>query len=210
MPPIARLLLSFCLVISSLLPASAQDLSKFGDALDAYHKAMDQAQSVYRRGLAEALSEATKVEVYLLDFEVKPFEGGTEGVWKFNLPKNQFPIGPYKSVTRILKTKVLSPEQRKELLPALQAVVGVEKSTQGAMCHFPIHGLRVWAGDRLILETSFCWLCENFALEYPDFRERWIGIQGTKLKEIINALMPIPKAELDRFKKSYPADLQGK
>lgn len=210
MPTITRLLLSVCLIISSLLPASAQDLSKWNEALGAYHKTMDQAQSAYRKGLAEGLPAATRIEVYLLDFDVKHFEGSTEGVWKFDLPKDQFPIGPYKSVTRILKTKVLTPEQRKELLPALQAVVGVEENTGGAMCHFPIHGLRIWDGDRLILETSFCWLCENFALEYPDFTERWVGIQGTKLKEIINKLMPIPQAELDRFRKKYPDDLQGK
>lgn len=205
-----RLLLSVCLIISALPPASAQDLSTWGDATDAYIKTKEKAQGAYRKGLAEALPAATKIELYLLDFDVKRFEGSTEGVWKFDLPRDQFPIGPYKSVTRILKTKVLSPEQRKELLPALQAVVGVQENTGGAMCHFPIHGIRVWAGERLVLETSFCWLCENFALEYPDFTERWVGIQGTDLKKIINKLMPIPQAELDRFRKKYPDDLQGK
>jgi len=206
---IARFLISVSLFISALRPAGAQDLSKWYDALEAYHKTMDQAQSLYRKGLAEGLPAATRIEVYLLDFDMKRFEGSTEGAWKYDLPKDQFPIGPYKSVTRILKTKVLTPEERKQLLPALQETVGVEKNLQGAMCHFPIHGLRIWAGDRLVLETSFCWLCGNFALEYPDFTERWVGIQGTKLKEVINKLLPIPQAELDRFKKRYPEDLQG-
>jgi len=209
MSAIARLLLSAFLLIAPTISAWAQDLSKWYDATNAYDKTLKKAQADYRKGLAEALPAATKVELYLLDFNVKREEGSTEGAWKYTLPKDQFPIGPYKSVTRILKTKTLTAAQIKELLPALQATVGVEENSGGAMCHFPIHGLRVWAGDRLVLETSFCWLCENFALEYPDFTERWVTIQGTKLKEIINRLMPIPQTELDRFKKTFPQDLLG-
>lgn len=197
-------------MICSSLSASAQDLSKWFDAQGAYSKTLEQAQSAYRKGLSEALPAATKIEVYLLDFDVKDVDGGTEGAWKFLLPKDQFPIGPYKKMTRILKTKVLTPKQSKELLPALQSVVGVEKNPPSAMCHFPIHGLRIWAGDRLMFETSFCWFCGNFALEYPDYTDHWIGIQGTELKKIINDLIPIPQTELDRFKKQYPADLRGK
>ncbi len=78
----------------------------------------------------------------------------------------------------------------------------VEKLPGGAMCHYPIHAIRVWSGEHLIFHTSFCWMCGNFYFEYPDFTVRWTGIQGTKLKEVVNELMPIPQEVIDRFKKT--------
>jgi hypothetical protein len=187
--------------------ASAQEPT---DPYTAYRQTMEKAQSDYRKAFGASLSKATRIEVLLLDFKVERYEGWTEGAWEYELPKDKFPITPYKSVTRILKSRVLTAVEMKKLLPALQATVGVETDAGGAMCHFPIHGLRVWQDDRLIFHTSFCWMCSTFYLEYPDFTVHWTGIQGTKLKDAMLELMPIPPAELERFKKdkNLPAGLK--
>ncbi len=59
----------------------------------------------------------------------------------------------------------LTAEQRGVFLPKLQEVVGVQGEIDGgAFCHFPIHGVRVYAGDAIIFYSSFCWKCSNFAL----------------------------------------------
>jgi len=181
----------------------AADAQEPLDPFNAYLQTMKKAQAEYRKGLSASFSKATKIEIYLLDFDVKHFDGVMTPTWKLNVPKDQFPIGPSEGVARILKTKVLTGEEMKKLLPALEAAVGVEKDIVSPLCHFPIHGVRVWEGEELIFETSFCWMCENFSLRYPDFREKWVGIEGTRLKNIIKDLMPIPAAEIERFKKQY-------
>ncbi|MEP6670035.1 MAG: hypothetical protein ABJF10_12825 [Chthoniobacter sp.] len=211
MHPLARLLTTLSILTLLVMSSLGEEISKLDAATNSYYDTIKSAQTAFRKTLGESLAEGTKMEIYLLDFDLKRYTGTSATNWKSNLPKDQFPIGPYKKVTRILKTKTLDAEEMKKLLPSLQATVGVEKNSYGAMCHFPIHGLRVWMGYRLILETSFCWMCGNFSLEYPDFSDSWVGLEGTKLKEIMNELMPIPKAETERFKKSMPnQDLLGK
>jgi hypothetical protein len=198
-----RLLIKLTLMATIASTAHSEDPPFAGDPADVYLKTVYQAQSAYRKALAESLLKATKIEVYLLDFEVKDLEDQNVSARKDDSPKEQFPIGPYKSETSILKRRVLTAAEIKKLMPPLQSTIGVEKNTVGSLCHFPIHGMRVWAGDQLILQTSFCWMCSNFSLQYPDLTDRWVGIKGNALKKVMTELMPIPASEIQRFKKQY-------
>ncbi len=171
----------------------------------AYFKAVDQAKAEYRQGFAASLSKVTKAEVYLLDFEVKHHDP-RDIEWQIHPPKDQFPIETGKT-SRILKQEALSDAELQRLLPSLQTVVGVKESGGGAMCHFPIHGLRLWIGDEMVLETNICWNCHNLYLNYPDRTMGVIGIWNAKLEEIMKELMPIPEEQLVRFRLKYGNEL---
>ena len=71
------------------------------------------------------------------------------------------------------------------------------------MCHFPIHGIRVYTGDDLLHEGTFCWVCGNFSFSYPQ-GSGWLDT-NVELKEIFTNLAPIPQSEMDRFYKKYPS-----
>jgi hypothetical protein len=100
-----------------------------------------------------------------------------------------------------LKTKVLPAEESKKLVPVLRDNVAVERNDGGAFCHYPIHGVRLWAGKKLIFESSFCWECANFYVPYPDQTAGWVGLTGDNLQDVMTELMPIPAKEIERFNK---------
>ena len=72
----------------------------------------------------------------------------------------------------------------------------------GAMCHFPIHGLRIYKGEKVLYEGTFCWMCSNFSIQYPR-GTAWLDTSAD-LKKLFTKLMPIPQTEMDRFYKKYP------
>ena len=65
--------------------------------------------------------------------------------------------------------------------------------------HFPIHGIRIYSGEELLHEGTFCWVCGNFSFSYPQ-GSAWLDSNA----EFYERLLPIPQSELDRFHKKYP------
>jgi hypothetical protein len=191
----------FAVMLSAALTRAETPLMS---AERSYSEALDRAQINYRRELAVALKAADKIELFLLDFEptASP-DAKYDSAWAIRLPKDAFPIIPYQSQSRILSRKVLTADERQLLLPPLQATVGVEKNTYGAMCHFPIHGIRAWVGKEILFQTSVCWHCSNFYVEYPIGGALWTGLSTPDLKLICERLLPIPQKEIDRFNKKY-------
>jgi hypothetical protein len=61
------------------------------------------------------------------------------------------------------------------------------------MCHYPIHGLRIRAGTKLLFETSICWECNNYYFTH-DRESRWVSLtdDANELRKLLNELMPIP------------------
>jgi hypothetical protein len=204
----------FLVVLSFiLLPRSsvADNLAKLLEGETAYNKAMEKACTDYRKVLAEELGEATKVEVFLLDFDDKKYSKAIENNWDARMEEDVFPIIPFKSATGILKRKILTPSQSVTLIAALQETLSTPKKEPVAICHFPIHGIRVWVYDRLLFQTSLCWHCGNFYVKYPDETASWLSIENPDLQRIVNNYLPIPNTELERFKKAdHPFDLGGK
>jgi hypothetical protein len=85
------------------------------------------------------------------------------------------------------------------LLPALIETL-VPDTGGGAMCHYPIHGLRVWKEENMLFESSFCWACGNYSFDYDDVVSKWMGL-SPGLEQMMKELMPIPEAEIRRFEK---------
>ena len=163
-----------------------------------YFEALDTARKDYRNSVGAALAEAEKIEMYLLDFEMKEEPESDFLFWENRLPKEFFPITPYKSKSRILLRKLLSPEETQKLIPTLQATLKLAEPN-GVLCHYPIHGIRVWKGEEILLQSSICWHCGNFTVDYPDGAS-FATITVPELKSVCDELVPIPEREIKRFK----------
>ncbi len=77
------------------------------------------------------------------------------------------------------------------------------------MCHFPIHGIRIWDGEDIVFQTSICHHCMNFYMTYPFNRARWTGLSDPTLQTVLNQLMPIPAEESERFEKQFKTPKQS-
>lgn len=171
-------------------------------AADEFHLGMEVLRGMYRKRMAALISQATRVEVLLLDFSM-----GKEDRTKPSL--GMFGIEDFKN-TPILASHLCTPKELKELIPVLSNAVGGQPHQGGAGCHYPIHGLRVWVGTELAFDTSICWYCGNFMMDYG----RGVGCENhtdgfRELKPILMRLMPIPEDEITRFKKDHDAGPAG-
>jgi hypothetical protein len=165
-----------------------------------FFKARAAACTAYRKSMAELFANADKIEVFLLDFEMA--DAGEYRILGWDrLPEGFFPIQPYDKKSKILKRKTLSADEVAKLLPALRANVGAEENHGGAFCHYPIHAVRLWSGERIMFQSSFCWACLNFYVAFPDGTTNWVGVTGKDLEKVMTELMPIPEKELERFRR---------
>ena len=189
-------------LLSSVPGASGQDeaVKKLAEATTRFYQAKVAAETFYNRELAKILATCDQIEVYLLDHETKETRSDYLG-WETDLEEGEFPIMPYGAKSKILKRSRLTPEERKEFLPALTKIL-IADPADGPFCHFPIHGIRVFSGEKIIFQTSICWHCGNFYVHYPD-GAHWNGIaDGGDLAKVLHKLMPIPQEEKDRFEKA--------
>ncbi|WP_265595799.1 hypothetical protein [Verrucomicrobium sp. BvORR106] len=183
--------------------------AKLEKAENAYYQDQDIAKKNYRKALAAALDDAVRAEVYLLDFETVSLPKKSNDPFEKTppLPADTFVIAPYDATSKILKQRIIKGAELAKLLPHLKQTVGVEENTSGAMCHFPIHGIRVWDKDyRILFESSFCYKCSNFFITYPNYRDgspQWTGLSQKEFEQVMTELMPIPQAELDRFEAKF-------
>jgi hypothetical protein len=165
-----------------------------------YFKAVEEARGEFRKRLASILDHADSVEIYLLDFSMAKEEGDKED-------PDRFFIRPYNVSSKILARKKISGDG---FLPFRKAgaellVSGVEGG--GAFCHYPIHGIRFLKGEDILYQTSLCWHCQNFFVEYPDDEDAsWVGIDSESLKELLSKEMPVPQSEIDRFNEALHPD----
>jgi hypothetical protein len=88
-------------------PAATEEL--LSKPSKVYWAAKDAARKEYQLAVATALEKADKVELYLLDFEVQKEPESDFFFWENRLPKEFFPITSYKSKSKILARKLLSP-----------------------------------------------------------------------------------------------------
>ena len=123
--------------LAAWLPANAADQSLEGE----FYAELQQIEAKYRAGKAEQLRAADRVIIYLVDFE--RIEDGGDDPFDDLEEEEVISVVPYESRTKILKQKVLGQAGRDQLLPLLAAQVAKPEHSGGAMCHFPIHGLRV-------------------------------------------------------------------
>ncbi|MEM7147952.1 MAG: hypothetical protein AAF591_22805 [Verrucomicrobiota bacterium] len=173
------------------------------DDLDSeFYDALDKVEAEYRAGKAALIRKADRAIVYLVDF------GETTDENVFADASKSISIAPYDKRTKILKTREVEPKVRQELLDVLSAAIAEPEHTGGALCHYPIHGIRIYRGGELLHEGTFCWVCGNFGFSYPQ-GSTWLDTNA-ELKNVFMTLLPIPDAERERFRKKYAgAELKG-
>ncbi|GEP43279.1 hypothetical protein BGE01nite_25700 [Brevifollis gellanilyticus] len=183
-------------------------LQKLEGAKKVFYEATLVQEATYRNALGEAIKDhGTRCEVFLLDF--MPSRKKSDSFFNDPSDENHFLIRPYKTETKILNRRELSADEFKTLLPSLVQTVGVEKNTYGALCHMPIHGIRVYDQGILIVETSICYECGNFFINYPDSTSEWVGLSSREFEELMKKFMPIPESEIQRFN-DYKSGKLGK
>ncbi len=201
--------LTILFVVSFLGASAADDATKTEARIDdivhqAFSKRYDahsKADRDYRATVATTFQFADRIEVYLLDFSI-----GEDPTYQLKDDDEGFPIRPYsrgsfdEAKTKILKTSKLPAKEIPTWCAAVTKMVTSDKDGGGAFCHYPIHGLRIYAGTKLLFETSLCWACSNFYFTYTG-ESRWVPLteDANDLKKRLHDFMPIPEAELKRF-----------
>lgn len=123
------------------------------------------------------MPQADRVVVSLLDLD------GTE--------TEKFPIRPYDMNAAVIKSIQLD-GQAAEDLARLWRTRGFGGGYM--FCHFPAYGLRFFAGDKLLVETSLCWMCQNCYVQEIDGGYDWLGFhdRGGELYKELSRLLPPP------------------
>jgi len=173
-------------------------------AKDKFYRQSNEIRAEYRVAVAQQIRSAQRVELFLLRFDGLKANGyGSE----YNEDRAQrFEVAPYGESTKIINRILLDRVQSNELLKSLADQMQKPTHTGGALCHFPVHGIRVYSdleSETLIYSGTFSWKCENFGFAYPSGTD-WLDT-SERLKKNVNALLPIPVKELERFEQKYPS-----
>ena len=162
--------------------------------------AVDAANLGYRTAFAKTFEFADSVEVFLLDFSM-----GEDGTYKVTEEEDKFEIYPYDKKAKILKRRKVADKDIRKWCDAVTKTLSSDKEPIGmALCHYPIHGIRIYSHNALLFGTSYCWHCANFYFCYGPNGNRsgWISLtqDSKELRELFDGFMPIPEAEMKRFK----------
>lgn len=180
-----------------LFPAPTPLETALSEARTDYYKGEEELAKRYRAKLAEILNLADAVEIYRLDFSMAgEVPEGNENDF--------FPIKPYGQMSEILARKRLTGEDLNACRNATAELLKTPEDSGGAFCHYPIHGVRFLRGEEVVFESSFCWKCSNYYLTFPNNVEggaSWCGIDSDGIQKFLEAQLPIPQSELDRFDK---------
>lgn len=171
---------------------------------EVYYEKLALVEAEYRVNLSKALKKADRVELFIVTFDGieepdedpfanEPSIGDTESI----------SISPYKMQTKIIQTKELEINERDSVLKVLSKQITVKEHSGGAFCHYPIHGIRIYKGEEILHEGTFCWVCGNFSITYP-VGSAWLDTT-LELKTLFNKILPIPKSEIERFHKKHPS-----
>lgn len=180
------------------------------EASSDYYKGEEELATKYRAKLAEILTLADAVEIYRLDFSMA-------GEVQEGKESDFFPIKPYDQMSEILARKRLTGEDLETCRKAAVELLKAPETWGGALCHYPIHGVRFLRGKEIMFESSFCWKCSNYYVTFPNNVEggaSWCGIYNDGIRKFLETQLPIPQSELDRFDKEQgggkPADEEKK
>ena len=188
------LFLTFLLTSLSILHGEEKDYATV------FYKDFDKIAAKYRKGFAEAIISADKVSIHLVKFDSG--EKINSYLDLFDDTDDKIVISPYESHVDIISSKTLKEEDKARFLKMFSSQVSKNEHSGGAMCHFPIHGVKIFKDDQIIYQGTFCWVCHNFGISYPIGTD-WLDT-SKDLKEFFNKQLPIPKEELARFQKKYP------
>ncbi|MEM1083515.1 MAG: hypothetical protein AAGI48_05295 [Verrucomicrobiota bacterium] len=172
------------------------------------------ARANYRSQIAEMIKKADRAEVYLLSGKVEKREVPEDELYSDPKPPTEwFPIRPYDGDSKIKIRKTLKDKQLRQLVGEIGKVLRQRNDLDGgAFCHSPNHGICFLAGDTILFETSFCYKCSNYYLEYPEDMgpPSLVGFSFTELQAYFGELFPDPgPADLSTQSKKAEAEQGG-
>ena len=199
------------------------------EAREQFFNGLEEVKVQYMKDLSKAVAKADRAEIFLLDFEItkqvplpeefdektlakiekelglEQIEGQPEREKEERIEGLFFLTSPYEGCSKILQRKELKGEFLSACKEAVAEILNKGVIGGGAFCHYPIHGIRLYVDDLIVFESSLCWECGNYFVYFPDDGNSatWIGIGGEKIEKFCMKEMPIPQAELDRFKSKY-------
>ena len=165
------------------------------DASRKRFEATIKADRDFRNAVSKTFAFADRVEVFLLDHSI-----GKDAAYQPKDGEQTFPIRPYDKETKILKTRKAPAKDIPKWCAAVTKLITSDKDAGGALCHYPIHGIRIYAHDELLFETSICWHCRNYYFNY-DGQSGWEGLNedAKDLRTLLDEFMPVPEEEMKRF-----------
>ncbi|KLU03628.1 putative signal peptide protein [Rhodopirellula islandica] len=132
--------------------------------------------------IVAGLPRFDRAEVYSL--KQKP---GFAALHKQPAP-DRFPVRPYDAFAEIGDRTTLDNEQSEQFVKTWERL-NFERYA-GAMCHYPVYGLRFYNGDELVFETTICWKCRNFYFyDEADEKYRWHGFQPNEASKSLLAYL---------------------
>ena len=108
--------------------------------------------------------------------------------------------------TRLYGTKTLRGDDA-ERIAALWRALAPEPPTRGVgrgltKCHVPGFAFRFYAGDKLLAESTVCWMCQNLGIHIGDkFAARGFDPKAQSAKDLLAAgekLFPDVRTEFDK------------
>lgn len=180
-----------------------------------FHTAMAIAEKEYRHGLAKAVHAANRVEVFRIECDLDAAEvnkvahgsgrfGNAEG--EFTTSNPRFPIAPYEKQSPIYDTVTLTTDSDDwpMVLRAIEQSINRVEARTNALSHFPTHAVRVYAGNTLLFQTSYCFISDSFFIDYGRYSQ-WHDLHEGSLEQVCLRVMPLPpdyKRRLERFRPS--------
>ena len=107
----------------------------------------------------------------------------------------RFPIKPYSDFAEIRGAKTVSGDDAESIAQLWRSqTFGREFQ---ALCHHPTFGIRFFSGNDLMLETSVCFGCSNFTVDYLATSQfHGFDTDNTKARELYERLQQLfPKSE---------------
>ena len=159
-------------------------------AFDKWCQETGQAVRDYDKAIAKTFQYADKIEVFLISTSEKHQDGNPT-----------FPsLGGDLDVA---KSGTVEAKDVPKWSAALRKEFTSTKERKDAFCHYAIHGLRVYSGNDLLFEGSFCWACNNMCYSTIGDTEKHMmafSEDVKDLKALLNEFMPIPAAEKKQSK----------
>jgi|TARA_B100001093_G_C26344021_1_gene807299 hypothetical protein len=145
--------------------------------------------------LSSLIKDANKVEIYHLNHDI--FKSAIDTV------KPRFEIKPYNTSTSILSKVIIYNEEAKDFINLWYGrSIDLDGNLFGsAFCHYPIVGFKFYHDDKILLQTSICFYCNNYYID-KEWKQLTANEHNIKLlKESILKLMNIPDLEKSPYEK---------
>lgn len=190
---------------------SSDAASTLTETRRSFAAALAKAEKDYRKGLAKAVGLASRIEVFHLEFDLDADEA-REAVDRFGrvgdvdgefAPSNpRFLVLPYGKKTQIYDAATLTKDSDDwhEVLGEIEESLRKVDKWTNALSHSPTHAVRVYDGNTLIFETSYCFMNDSFFIDYGRY-SRWHDVKNNALSQVLHQVMPLPPAYKQRLRK---------